>query len=78
MRDDDIRCIMEARLGGLQPITVSHRSASLEQAVDGAADTLRETLTKFLTRKHTLFKRRARAQAAGDPPLERDAMVVEN
>lgn len=32
---DDKRCIMEARLGGLQPSALSQQSASLEQALDG-------------------------------------------
>jgi ribosome-associated translation inhibitor RaiA len=78
--DDDKRCVIEARLARLRPITASHRSASLEQAVDGAADTLQEALTRIVTRKHTLFKRRARAQAAlaaGDSLFERDATVVD-
>jgi ribosome-associated translation inhibitor RaiA len=78
--DDDKRCVMEARLARHQPITVSHRSASWEQAVEGAADTLQETLTRIVTRKQTLFKRRARAQAslaAGDSLLERDATVID-
>lgn len=77
--DDDKRCVIEARLARLQPVTVSHRSASLKQAVEGAADTLQETLTRIVTRKQSLFKRRARAQAAltaGDPMFERDETVV--
>ena len=78
--DDDKRCVIEARLARLRPITVSHRSASLEQAVDGAANTLQETLTRIVTRKQTLYKRRARAQAAltaGDLLLEGDATIVD-
>lgn len=78
---DDKRCVMEARLAGLQPVTVSHRSASLEQAVDGAADTLQETLTRIVTRRDTLFKRSARAPAAftgGDPLRDRDAAGVDD
>ncbi len=43
-RDNDKRCVMEARLAGLQPITVSHQGAALEQALDGAADKLAKTL----------------------------------
>lgn len=36
----DKRCLLEARLAGLQPIAVSHQAATMEQAVDGAVDKL--------------------------------------
>jgi ribosomal subunit interface protein len=36
----DKRCVMEARLEGRQPMAVTHTAASLDQAVDGAADKL--------------------------------------
>ncbi len=49
-RDNDKRCVMEARLAGLQPITVSHQGAALEQALDGAADKLAKTLDRTLWR----------------------------
>ncbi len=42
--NEDIRCLLEARLAGLQPISVSDSAATLEQAVDGAV----EKLTRFL------------------------------
>ena len=44
--DDDKRCVMEARLAGLQPIAVSHQSSSLEYALDNAADKLAKTLVE--------------------------------
>ena len=47
-RDNDKRCVM--RLAGLQPITVSHQGAALEQALDGAADKLAKTLDRTLWR----------------------------
>ena len=34
---EDKRCLLEARLAGLQPLTVSHQAATLEQAVGAAA-----------------------------------------
>ena len=40
----DKRCVIEARLGGLQPITVSHQGSSLDQALLGAAGRLEKTL----------------------------------
>ena len=35
---EDKRCLIEARLAGLQPIAVSHQAATVDQAVDGAID----------------------------------------
>lgn len=40
----DKRCQMEARPKGHQPISVTHKSASLEQAVEGAAEKLQHAL----------------------------------
>lgn len=40
---NDKRCLMEARLGGLQPIAASHQTATLQQAIDGAAEKLKES-----------------------------------
>ena len=37
---EDKRCLLEARLAGLQPIAVTHEAATLEQAVDGAVGKL--------------------------------------
>lgn len=47
---EDKRCLMEARLAGLQPIAVSHQAATLEEAVDGAAKKLKRTLDSTLGR----------------------------
>lgn len=35
---EDKRCLLEARLAGLQPIAVSHQAETVDQAVDGAVD----------------------------------------
>jgi ribosome-associated translation inhibitor RaiA len=48
--ENDKRCVMEARLAGLQPITVSHIGEILEQAIDGAAAKLEKTLKRTLGR----------------------------
>jgi len=48
--DNDKRCVMEARPAGHQPITVSDQGASLEQALDGAADKLEKTLRRTFGR----------------------------
>jgi ribosome-associated translation inhibitor RaiA len=47
---DDKRCLLEARLAGHQPIAVSHQAATLEQAVDGAAEKLKRVLDGTLGR----------------------------
>ena len=45
-----IRCMMEARLEGRQPIAVTHQAATLDQAVDGAADKLTRLIESTLGR----------------------------
>ena len=47
---DDMRCVMEARLAGRQPIAVIHQAATLVQAVDGAADKLTNMIESTLGR----------------------------
>lgn len=47
---EDKRCLMEARVAGLQPISVSHQAMTLEQAADGAAKKLRRSLESTLGR----------------------------
>lgn len=44
------RCLLEARLVGLQPISVSDQAATLEQAVDGAVEKLTRSLDSTLGR----------------------------
>lgn len=46
----DNRCLLEARLAGLQPISVSDQAATLEQAVDGALKKLKRSLDSTLGR----------------------------
>lgn len=48
--ENDKRCVMEARLAGLQPITVSADGSSLEHALSGAAGKLQKTLNRTLGR----------------------------
>ena len=62
--DSDKRCVMEARLAGMQPITVSAEGSSLEQALDGAANKLEKTLKRTLGR---LDDPKGRTSYAGDP-----------
>lgn len=63
-RSNDKRCKLEARLAGLQPITVHHDGDTLEQAIDGAADKLQKTLERTLGRIHDS---QDRISASGEP-----------
>ncbi|MEZ6150187.1 MAG: hypothetical protein R3C09_08690 [Pirellulaceae bacterium] len=76
--EKDKRCVMEARLAGSQPITVSHQSSSLDLSLAGAADRLEKTLKRTLRRRDSLSKRRARTRTeftAVDPLLQRGAEI---
>jgi hypothetical protein len=46
----DKRCMMEARLNGRPPVAVTHFAATVEQALDGAADKLQRTIDSTLGR----------------------------
>ncbi|CDH45204.1 MAG: HPF/RaiA family ribosome-associated protein [Candidatus Competibacteraceae bacterium] len=48
--NDNMRCLMEARLEGRQPVAVTHQAATLDQAVDGAADKLARLIESTLGR----------------------------
>jgi len=60
---DDMRCMMEARLEGRQPIAVTYQATTLDQAVDGAADKLVHLIEKTLGRVHDQESHRT------DPPV---------
>ena len=49
-KGDDIRCVLEARLAGLQPIAVSHQAPTVELAVTEAADKLQRSIESKLGR----------------------------
>ena len=59
----DKRCAMEARVAGRGPITVSHQDATVDQAIDGAADKLHTTLDKTFGR---LSDHKGRTSFGGD------------
>ena len=61
--ENDKRCMMEARLEGRQPVAVTHHAATLDQAVDGAADKLSRLIESTLGRGRHQESRRT------DPPL---------
>jgi ribosome-associated translation inhibitor RaiA len=46
----DIRCLMEARLQGRQPVAVTHQAVTLDQAADGATEKLSRLISSTLGR----------------------------
>jgi hypothetical protein len=59
---NDMRCMMEARLEGLQPVAVTHQAATLDEAVEGAAGKLIRMIESTLGRLRDEKSRRT------DPP----------
>jgi ribosome-associated translation inhibitor RaiA len=51
-KGDDFRCVLEARLAGLQPIVVSHQAPTIELAVAEAAEKLERSIESKLGRIH--------------------------
>lgn len=66
----DKRCQIEARPKGLQPISVTHKAESLEQAIDGAITKLNSALS------HQFGKLRSK-RASARVPLEGETLEVE-
>ncbi|MEG0967726.1 MAG: HPF/RaiA family ribosome-associated protein [Pseudomonas sp.] len=69
----DKRCQMEARPKGHQPISVSHKSASLDQAVEGAAIKLNHALEHLYGK---LRSKRAVAQQTAEE-AQNDGLLQE-
>lgn len=64
-RDDDKRCVMEARLAGRQPVAVTNHGATVEVAMHGAANKLRTLLDRTLGK---LEDPKGRTSYAGEQP----------
>ncbi|MEA5534787.1 HPF/RaiA family ribosome-associated protein [Crocosphaera sp. XPORK-15E] len=60
---NDMRCMIEARLAGHQPLAVTHQAETLDQAVDGAAEKVSNLI------EHTLGRLEHQASHRTDPPL---------
>jgi len=63
--NDNMRCMIEARLEGHQPLAVTHHASTLNQSVDGAA----EKVTHLI--EHTLGRLEHQESHRTDPPLSR-------
>lgn len=50
--NDDMRCMIEARIKGHQPIAVTHQAATLAQAFDGAAEKVTRAIDSTLGKLH--------------------------
>jgi ribosomal subunit interface protein len=59
-------CAIEAKLAGLQPVTVNASSGSIDQALDAASDKLLRALEHAIGRKEDS---QPRASASGPPTL---------
>jgi hypothetical protein len=47
---NDKRCVLEGRLKGRQPIVVTHRANSHEQAINGAVEKMKNSLERIVGR----------------------------
>ena len=63
--NDDMQCMIEARLEGHQPLAVAYQATTLNQAVDGAAEKVTHSI------EHTLGRRSHQASHRTDLPLSR-------
>lgn len=70
---EDKRCMMEVRIRGSHPIAVTNRAATLDQAVDGAADKLASLIESTLGRQ-----RHQRNRRTDPPPPEPNAENSQN
>lgn len=51
---DDKRCVLEVRLAGMQPLSVSHDANTVKEALHGAVDKLEKLVNHTLERQQTL------------------------
>lgn len=68
---NDMRCVMEARLQGHQPVAVTQHAATLHQAIDGAATKLVSLVDSTLGRLRDK-RRGAIAPTPATPELKED------
>ena len=61
---NDLRCAMEARPAGLQPVAVTHTAPTADQAIDGAARKLHTALGRVLDK---LADHKGRTPMGGAP-----------
>lgn len=64
--DADIRCVVEARLSGLQPMVASHEAAALDEALDGALEKVGHAIEKTVDK---LNDHKGRTSFGGDQEI---------
>jgi ribosome-associated translation inhibitor RaiA len=64
--DHDKRCMMEARIGGIKPIAVTHKAPSLVEAIEGCADKLERALEHQLGKLNATAGGTAREEDIAD------------
>ena len=72
--DNEIRCSMEARIGGLKPFAVTHHAGSIDDAVRGAADKLQASIDSTMGK---IGQKKGRMSYAGDPDAIADVATPE-
>ena len=73
---DDKRCQIEARPKGLQPLSVTHKAESLEQAIDGSIVKLHHALEHQFGKLRN--KRATPLQADDAADISQDALLRED
>ena len=68
--EQDMRCLMEARLEGQDPVAVRHDAATVAQAVDGAAGKLSRKIDSHLGKLRDRRRRGGTALPADAEPDE--------
>jgi ribosome-associated translation inhibitor RaiA len=68
--EHDKRCAMEARLSGLQPITVTGQGGIVEAAISAAVDKLVRTIDRTLEKKYGAKGRTSTAEFAANGAVE--------
>jgi ribosome-associated translation inhibitor RaiA len=67
----DHRCMLEARLEGRQPVAVTDHAATVDQAVQGAAQKLARLLDSTLGRLHDHREKVSGLPVSGTEPSQR-------
>ncbi len=62
----DKRCLMEARLAGLQPIAATHMGETLDEAIEGAAEKLERAIANVVDK---LEHHKGRTSFGGDQTI---------
>jgi len=53
--DDDLRCTIEVRLRGLQPIAVRHNAENIDLAIAGAVDRVTRSVRKTIEKRRKVL-----------------------